>query len=158
MSQTIRAYTKDDVESIKACLIELQDFERMIDPRRLKGIEIAHEYLEHLMEIGAQNKGTVFVVEIDGNIVGMISVYIEEDKKHFRKAQKFAYISDMIILPEYTDKGISKELLGKAEEYAQSKNVSSIQTSVLAKHTEGIDNFQRNGYHNFEIILRKNFS
>ncbi len=158
MSHMIREYTKDDVESVKACIVELQEFERMIDPHRLKGMEVAQKYLEHLVEIGNQNRGKVFVVEINGDIVGMISVYIEEDKKHFRKTQKFAHISDLIVLPEYSNKGISKELLEKAEEYAKLKHVTTIETAVLAKHAEGIDSFQRNGYHNFEIVLRKHLS
>ena len=158
MTHTIREYTQDDVESIKQCLIDIQDFERMLDPNRLEGIEVAQNYLEHLLSLGKQNAGNVFVVEVDSEIVGMISVYIETDMKHFREKRSYAYISDVIILPEYSDKGIMKDLLTKAEEYAISKKVTTIQTSVLAKHSEHIDGFQRNGYHNAEIILRKNLS
>ena len=155
MLHVIRKYTKEDVEGIKKCLIELQDFERIMDPNRLQGMEVAHEYLEHLLEIAQQEKGNVFVVEINGNIVGMISVYIEKDHKHFRKVHTFAYISDIFVLPEYRNQGIIKELIEKAEEYAKSKNVHMIQTAVLSDHDENIEGFQRNGFHNFEIILRK---
>ncbi len=158
MNHIIREYTEADIEGIKQCIVDLQDFERMLDSHRLKGIEVAHDYLEHLMSLGKQNRGKVFVVEINKEIVGMISVYIEEDIKQFRKVRKYALISDVIILPEYNDKGIIKELVTKAEEYAVSKKVNTIQTTVLAKHADHIDGFQRNGYHNSEIILRKHLS
>lgn len=158
MNHIIREYTKDDVEGIKQCLVEIQEFEKMLDPNRLSGIAIAHEYLEHLLQVSRQEKGKVFVVEINNEIVGMISVVIETDMRHFRKAGKAAFISDVIILPEYKDKGIMKELLEKAEEYAKGKEVKVIQTAVLSKHAEGIDGFTRNGFHTYELVLNKKIS
>lgn len=158
MNHVIREYTKEDVVGIKECLIELQEFEKMLDPDRLSGIEIAHDYLEHLLTITRQEKGKVFVVEINNEIVGMISIAIEDDIRHFRKAGKVAYISEVIILPEYRDRGIMKELLEKAEEYAKSKQVKTIQTALLAKHAEGIEGFTRNGFSSYEVILHKKIS
>lgn len=155
MTHTIREYTNQDVEGIKACIIELQEFERLMDPHRLEGIKVAHEYLEHLLEICEAGHGKIFVVEIDENIVGMVSVYIEEDKKHFRKARRFAYISDLIVMKEYQDKGITKELLEKVEAYALSKEVSTIQASIVKGHEEALSGYLRNGFHEFEIRLRK---
>lgn len=155
MIHTVRQYTNRDVEGIKQCLIELQEFERMIDPNRLEGIKIAHEYLEHLLELCEAGRGRIFVVEIDGTIVGMISVYIEEDKKYFRKARTFAYISDLIVMQEYKDQGIIKELLEKAEEYARTKGVQSIHASILKNHDESLNGYLRNGFKEFEIIVRK---
>ncbi|QQS44573.1 GNAT family N-acetyltransferase [Candidatus Roizmanbacteria bacterium] len=155
MAHIIREYTNHDVDGIKQCLIELQDFERMMDPHRLEGIKIAHEYLEHLLEVCEAGRGKIFVVEIDGNIVGMVSVYIEEDKKHFRKARKFALISDLIVMQEYKDQGIIKELLGKTEEYAKSKQVTSLHAPILKGHDESVNGYLRNGFKEFEIVVRK---
>lgn len=158
MSHNIREYTHNDVDDIKKLLVELQEFERMMDPRRLEGIKIAHEYLEHLLELCEKAEGKIYVVEIYNEVIGMISVYIQEDKKHYRKTHRYAYISDLIVLPEYRDRGITKELLETAEKYAQSEKVDTIQTFVLTDHQEGIAGLQRNGYHQFEIILKKTLS
>ncbi len=155
MNHIIREYTNEDVESIKKCIIELQEFERLLDPDRLEGMEIAHEYLEQLLHISRQEEGKVFVVEIENEIVGMISILIEDIIKHYRKSRKVAFISDVIILPEFKDKGIMKELLEKAENYAVSIGIHVIQTAMLSKHAEGIDGFQRNGFSNYETILQK---
>ncbi|MBP9690620.1 GNAT family N-acetyltransferase [Candidatus Woesebacteria bacterium] len=158
MTHLIRTYTQTDVDGIKACLVELQDFEKLMDPHRLEGIQVAHTYLEHLLKLCETGHGTIFVVEIDGAIVGMISVYIEDDTKHFRKAKRYAYISDLIVMKEYQDKGITKELLEKAEVYAQSKDVTTIQASILRGHEEGLSGYLRNGFHEFEVRVRKKIS
>ncbi len=57
MSHIIREYTQADIEGIKECLVELQDFERLMDPSRLKGMEVAQEYLEHLLKICKDENG-----------------------------------------------------------------------------------------------------
>ncbi len=158
MNHIIREYTKEDVKGIKDCLIEIQEFEKLLDSERLSGIEVAHEYLEKLLEIIRQEKGKIFIVEIEEEIVGMISITIEDDIKHYRKSRKVAFITDAMILPEFKDKGIIKELLETAERYAKSIGIHVIQTAVLSKHTEGIEGFQRNGFSNYEIILQKKLS
>lgn len=151
----IREYTHQDVNDIKECLVMLQDYEKLLDPHRLQGIEIAHEYLEHLLHLCENDKGKIFVVEIKGEVIGMVSVLIVEDKKHLRKTKRFAQISDMIIMPKYRGKGISKELLEKAEVYAKTKKVEYVEVRVLHKNPEESKNYLRNGFHEFEVVLRK---
>jgi GNAT superfamily N-acetyltransferase len=155
MSHIIREYTQQDVDAIKKCIVELQNFEQMMDPHRLDGMEVAHDYLQYLLDTCKGEEGKIFVVEINEAIEGMIAIVIEHHPKHMRKVQRHAVITDLIIMPEHRGKGISKELIAKAEEYAKSKNVNVIQTHILAKHTEGMTNFLRNGFSEFEIVLRK---
>ena len=152
---TIREYTNNDVEDVKKVLTELQEFERMLDPDRLEGLEIAHEYLSHLLKLCEESRGKIFVVEVNNEVVGMISVYIEEDLKHLRKAKKYAYISDLMVLPQYRSEGVTKELLAAAEEYARLKQVNSIQSAILSEHKDAISGYTHNGYSQFEIIVRK---
>ncbi len=152
---TIREYTHQDVDDVKKVLSELQEFERMLDPHRLKGLEVAQEYLTHLLTLCEQSRGKIFVVEVNEEVVGMVSVYIEADTKHMRKARTYAYISDLMVLPQYRTEGVTKELLAAAEDYARSKKVYTIQAAVLSEHKEGLSGLSHHGYHQFEIILRK---
>lgn len=152
---TIREYTHADVDAVKHCLAELQEFERLIDAKRLQGLHIAHEYLEHLLVLCREEKGKIYVVEINGGVVGMISVVIEHDTRHMRKVRPFAVISDLMVLPEYRSEGVTKDLLEVAEAYAREKHVLSIQTHILADHKDGANGFLRHGYTHFELVLRK---
>lgn len=151
----IREYTHEDIDGIEQCLIELQEYERLIDPHRLEGIKVAHEYLEHLLHLCTEGIGKIFVVDIGEDIVGMISVYIESDKKNFRKSHRFAYISDLIVMKEHQSDGVIKDLFQKAEEYAQSQHVSTIQASILKSHEESLKGYLRNGFHEWEMRVRK---
>ncbi len=155
---TIREYTHNDVEDVKKVLTELQEFERMLDPNRLQGLEIAHEYLAHLLKLCEESRGKIYVVEVNNEVVGMISVYIEEDTKHLRKKRSYAYISDLMVLPQYRSEGVTKELLAAADEYARTKKVDTIQSAVLMEHKDGLSGYTHNGYHQFEIILRKHLN
>jgi len=151
----IREYTHADIDAIKQCIEELQEYERLMDPHRIEGVKIAHDYLEHLLKLCEQGVGKIFVVEINNEVVGMISVYIEDDKKHFRKAHRFAYISDLIVMKEHKNDGVVKELLETAEAYARTQKVSTIQASILKKHEEGLQGYLRNGFQEWEIRVRK---
>lgn len=155
MNYLVREYTKEDIEGIKKCILELKQFEQMLDPDRLEGMELAQEYLEYLLDLHKAEKGKLFVVEIKNEIVGMLSVSMYTDHNTKRT---YAEIADVMILPEFKDKGIVKALLEKAEEYAKSKHISVVKTSLLSKHTEGIDGFERNGYSLYEIVLQKKLS
>lgn len=152
---TIREYTEDDIDAIRQCIVELQEYERLIDPHRLEGVKIAHEYLAHLLSLCGGGVGKIFVVEINKEVVGMVSVYIEDDKKHFRKAHRFGYISDLIVMKEHKSDGVLKDLLQKAEEYAKSQHITAIQASVLKGQEEVLNGYLRNGFQEWEIRVRK---
>lgn len=156
MSHIIREYTHADINAVKACLNDLQDFHYIMDPHRLTGIEVANEYLGKLLDRCDANKGKIFVVEINQEVVGMIAVIIEEDKINKSRLKKHALITDMIILPEYRGGGISRELISRAEEYVKSKGLSVIQASVLLYNSKALKVYTRNGFTEHEIILRKN--
>ncbi len=158
MSYIIREYTNHDVESITSCLVELQEFEQLMDPKRLKNLRIAEEYLQHLLELCKQGKGKIFVVEVNHEVIGMISIYIDHHLRGLKYKEKGAVISDLMILPEYRERGIAKELLERVEEYAKSQQVDYLQSHLFIKHLDGIDLFERNGYHRHEISLRKDLS
>ena len=155
MAHLIREYTHEDNTAVQQCLVELQNFHRMIDPHRLENATIANEYLKHLLAKCEKNHGKIFVVEINNAVVGMISVVIQPDNASARKIKKHAFISDLIILPEYRNRGISRDLLNKAEEYVKSKKVSVLETTVLIKNDKALRLYLRNGFHESELILRK---
>ena len=151
----IREYTHADIAAVKQCIEELQEYERLMDPHRIEGVKIAHDYLEHLLKVCEQGVGKIFVVEINNEVVGMISVYIEDDKKHCRTSHRFAYISDLIVMKEHKNDGVVKELIETAETYARTQNVSSIQASILKNHEESLQGYFRNGFQEWEIRVRK---
>ena len=69
----IREYRSEDNQQVEACFIELQEFERQIEPRRIEGKVVAKKYLQHILDKCAQTQGKVFVLEAHNKIVGFVS-------------------------------------------------------------------------------------
>lgn len=71
----IREFDRDDdIDGVRACLIELQDFERRIDSRMPAGDEIADEYFEEMLSRCEECAGTIFVVAEGKEVAGYVSV------------------------------------------------------------------------------------
>ena len=67
----IRPYVSDtDGEQLRACVIELQNFEREIDPRMPSGEEIVDDYIIAMLFRCRMCDGQVLVADVDGEIAG----------------------------------------------------------------------------------------
>src|SRR5688500_2705838 len=66
MHMAVREYcAPDDLPAVRMCLIELQEFERALDPRVPPGATIADAYLDGLFRRCDQLAGQLFVAEAD---------------------------------------------------------------------------------------------
>lgn len=70
----VREYRSEDEAAVKVCIVELQDFERRIDPKLRAGASMADEYFDWLIERCAQTVGKIFVAERRGAVAGFVSV------------------------------------------------------------------------------------
>lgn len=74
MAVVIREYRSDDAPVVRRCVVELQEFERAIDPRLRSGESMADAYWEQLQTRCAAKSGRVFVAEEGETIVGFVAV------------------------------------------------------------------------------------
>src|SRR5713226_6382706 len=120
----IREYRPEDQERIKQCIIELQDFERSLEPDCVEGITIVTRYFHDLLDACREKNGRIFVAEVNGEVVGFVSVRIETDwDTYLSSITEHGYISDIVLLPAYRSQGIGRALLQKAEEYARAQGI-----------------------------------
>src|SRR5215468_5566061 len=59
-----------DRKALRTCVVELQDFERGLEPTLPKGEEMADRYLAHMLRRCDESLGRVFVADEDGTVVG----------------------------------------------------------------------------------------
>src|SRR5438093_1255349 len=108
----IRGYDPADRQHLRLCVVELQDFERQIDPALPAGEQMADAYLEFLFERCARWCGQIFVAEIDRAIVGFVGVLTRVPPEvPDESPAEYAYISDLVVLPSYRRRGIGRALL-----------------------------------------------
>lgn len=156
---TIREYTNHDIKSIHSLIEEMQAFEQFLDPKRIRTLEAAEAYLRDLLEKTSHGKGKLLVVEINGEVVGMISVFIEKDyDKHVVDITEYGIITDLIILPEHKNEGVAKDLLKAAEEFIMSRGIDHMFVRVLANHKELLSTYHRHSFKQYETILVKKIS
>lgn len=139
---------------LRTCVVELQDFERGLEPTLPKGEAMADRYLAHMLDRCAGAAGRIFVAEEDGAVVGFVGVLArvvpEPDE-----AQAYAYVSDLVVLPAYRRRGIGRALLERAEVYARGEGARVLRVGVLAKNEAAARLYRGLGFGDYTIQLNK---
>jgi ribosomal protein S18 acetylase RimI-like enzyme len=152
----IREYRSEDSQQVERCFIELQDFERQIEPRRVEGKIVAEKYLQHMFEKCAQTQGKVFVLEADGKIAGFVSVWVKVKVNGLvNEPSEVAYISDLVVTAAYRGQGWGRALLQRAEDYACSQGATMLGIGVLAENAGARRLYNDFGFRENQVELLK---
>ena len=143
-----------DRTALRSCVVELQDFERGLEPGLPKGEEMADRYLAHMLQRCVEASGRIFVAEEGGAVVGFVGVLgcvvPEPDEK-----QAYAYVSDLVVLPAYRRRGLGRALLEQAEAYARAMGARALRVGVLARNDDAARLYRRLGFGDYTIQLNK---
>ena len=152
----IREYRPEDAEAVKACIIELQDFCRQIDPQIADGRTVADKYLAYLLRQCAETAGNIYVVESGDQVIGMVCVFARiQSEAADEEDYEYAYISDLVVLAAKRKSGIGRSLLNHAEKYARSKGARILRISVHAGNGVAKDLYLESGFKEKVAILQK---
>ncbi|HEX8177162.1 MAG TPA: GNAT family N-acetyltransferase [Pyrinomonadaceae bacterium] len=152
----IREYRSEDYQQVEDCFIELQEFERQIEPRRVEGKVVAKKYLQHIFERCAQTQGKVFVLEAHGKIAGFVSVWAKVKVNGLvNEESEVAYISDLIVVAGHRGLGWGRALLQRAEEYARVQGATMLSIGVLAENTGARSLYTSFGFRENHVELLK---
>lgn len=152
----IREYRTEDNQQVEDCFIELQEFERRIEPRRIEGRLVAKKYLEHMFDKCAQTQGKVFVLEDGDKIAGFVSVWAKMKVNGLvNEESEVAYISDLIVVAAYRGQGWGRALLQRAEDYALAKGATMLSIGVLAENTQARRLYNDFGFRENNVGLLK---
>jgi ribosomal protein S18 acetylase RimI-like enzyme len=146
----------EDFLGVRTCLIELQEFERSLDARLPAGATIANAYLEGLFRRCDQFTGKLFVAETDSRVVGFVSVLAScRSEAPDDDAGPFAYVDDLVVLPQYRGQGYGRALLDRAEAYAAAHGRSTLRLRVKGDNHSARGFYARAGYGEYEVELEK---
>lgn len=153
----IRAYDPErDHDGVRACMVELQDFERELDPRMPAGESIADAYLERMFGRCREFDGSVLVAEHGGSIRGFVTVWAR-----YRSAEPdddpaaHAFLSDLVVASGHRGLGIGRALLRAAEACAREVGAPHLQLTVKADNTAALSLYEAEGFRPSEIQLEK---
>ena len=156
----IRTYEPQrDRDRLRACIVELQEYERHLEPALPPGEEMADAYLSHRLDQWAGDSGRIFVAEVDGAVVGFVGVRLrvppgEPDED----PAPYAYVTDLLVLRDHRRRGIGRALLDHAEQHAREAGASTIRIGVLANNQVARRLYREMGYADYHVQLAKQLS
>ena len=100
-----------------------------------EGARANEESLKHLLN---QPHSVILKYAKDNNIIGCVFLQKQEEK---------LYLGVLAVAPEFQDKGIGRELLFAAEEYAYKHKCNIITMTVISIRHELVEWYKRRGYY-----------
>ena len=134
---TIRKANKKDEKII--CDLFFEMLKSIYNTDDVQGYE--EGYLDNFFSDG---ENVIYVAEIEGEIVGYISVEVH------REDRVFIYIDDFSVSKEYRGNGIGNALLNEAEKYASSLSIPVSSLHVEKSNERALYFYSRNGYKVFD--------
>lgn len=132
----IRSYEESrHLQGVRLCFIELQDFERHLDPRMPPGIEIVDAYMDRMLELCDECGGRILVAEVDGKVAGYATILPKVKSDEIEDGDlEYGLVSDLVVIEAFRRKGLGKRLLSAAEAYARKCRVRWLRIGVLARN------------------------
>ena len=152
----IRDAGPKDRPQLRRAIVELHEYERKLHNTRLPGEEVADAYLAWVEnQIGED--GALLVAEIDRSFVGFVAGWIEHSDAvtETRDSNRFGYISDVYVLPEFRGQRIAIRLLSAIEERLCGAGITRIRICALAANASASASYEQAGFEPYEIIYEK---
>lgn len=146
----------DDRESLRACIVSLQEHERLIDPRMPPGALMASDYLEFLLNSCSLWKGRLRLASVAGEVAGFVCVLTAVPQAAPDEPRDdHAYISDLFVHGRFRGRGIGRALLHEAETVARASGVELLRIGVLAGNDRPRQLYENHGFQEYQIQLVK---
>lgn len=147
------------LEGVKACLVELQDAERRLDPRMPAGAQIVDQYIPQMLEHCVECDGEIFVAIEDGKVAGYATILASIRNDELESGvQEYGLVSDLVVAGKFRGKGIGGELLRAAENYARTYGVRFLRIGSLAMNQTARQLYESQGYATFYVEVEKDLA
>jgi GNAT superfamily N-acetyltransferase len=130
---TIRKHSPEFDSDCRACIVELQEFERGIDPRLLPGEEMVEAYFSDMHARCRRHAGAILVAELDNEIAGLVMILTKVPYTALdERPGDHALIADLIVRERFRGQGLGVALLRQAEQYAREAGARELVIGVLS--------------------------
>jgi len=157
MALVIREYRQEDATAVRRCLVELQEFERAIDPRLRPGEAMADGYWDNIHVRCAEAHGRVFVADQVGTVVGFVAVLAAEPFTELSEPPgTYALVTDIVVLPSQRCRGIGAQLLSHAEAFVRAAGATELRIGVLAGNAAARSLYRGAGFvPHLEVFIKR---
>lgn len=152
----IRPYEPEDEGGCRACVVELQDAERALDPRLRPGESMADAYLAQMHVHCRDYGGALFVAEQRGEVVGLVMVLARVPFEALDEPPgTYALVAELVVREGFRRRGMARALLEAAERYARDAGASELRIVVLSQNTPARTLYLSEGFASYKETLAK---
>jgi ribosomal protein S18 acetylase RimI-like enzyme len=154
---TIRDAGPMDRAQVRRAVVEVQEYERRLHNSRLPGDQIADIYLAWIENQIREGGGALLIAEIDCCFVGFVAGWIESSEAitETPDSNRFGYISDLCVMPDYRGQRIATRLLSAIEERLSRAGITRIRICSLTTNASARASYERVGFEPYEITYEK---
>ena len=146
-----------DAGQLRDCVVELQEFERDIDARMPGGEEIVDDYVAEMLNRCRACEGIVLVADDDGSIAGYVTILNRVQSDDLDDGDiEFGLVSDLLVRDAYRGRGLGRDLMQAAEEFARDNDVQWLRISVMAGNQSARELYSSMGFDEIYVELEKN--
>ncbi len=133
--------------ALRELVIELQDYERQLDPRLPSGASIVDQYIPQMLQRCKQAIGQILIAEVDGEVAGFATILSRVSSGELEDGDiEYGLIADLVVAPSFRRQGLGQRLLEAGEDFARSKNVRWLRIGVLNRNQAAMDLYTAQGF------------
>jgi ribosomal protein S18 acetylase RimI-like enzyme len=144
-----------DAASLRACIIDHQNFHRRLAPSWPSGEAIVGEYVTYLETQCALHNGCIIVAEYAEQTAGFVCVVASTRGESPDDPDPFAWIHDIFVKPEHRRRGVASMLMAEAERFARSRGARCLRLGVLDRNEDARAFYVKHGFGEYTHVLAK---
>lgn len=145
-----------DQEALHACFVELQDFERALDPHMPRGEDVADAYLDLMWQRCREFDGAVLVADVGSRVVGFVTIWTRyRSSEPDDDPSEHGFVSDLVVRGSHRGQGVGRALLREALGRAREAGAPVVRLSVKADNAGARALYRDEGFAEAEVYLEK---
>jgi len=148
-----------DAPGVRACLVELQDHERALEPALTEGAAMADAHLAHLLDRCGAWDGRIFVALEAERVIGVVCVWARVPPDGPDDVPlDHAYLSDLAVLAAHRGRGIGRALLERAEAFVRERGAQVLRVGVRSGNVAARGLYAAAGFAEDRVELTKSLA
>ena len=151
-----QARLDEDLDQIRECVVELQDYERRLDSRMPPGEEIADAYIAEMLRKVDATGGQILVATSGTVLAGYATVLLKVASEDLDDGDLvYSLINDLYVSERFRGQGIGKAIVKAAENFVRDAGGRWLRLSVLAGNTNARRLYEALGFAELYVDFEK---
>ena len=144
-----------DAQSLRACLVDHQNFHRELQPSWPDGDSVVNEYVTYLDKECAAHNGCILMAHCGEQAAGFVCVVAAMKGESPEDPAPFAWIHELYVKPEVRRRGVASMLMEEAERFARSQGARVLRLGVLNGNVGARRLYMKGGFSEHAHVLTK---